>query len=280
VSSTGIANDPLRKLYAYGGEINTKPCASVSEQVMHIADIIKALEEQGPEPIVNYRSNMHIHIRVPGLKDDLATLKKMYAYFQKYYAYIFSVVEPIPVPIRHADKPHEHYVWECKRYQRRLKSHQYMHSHQSQRQAAILKAETPQEFFEEHAPLTEKGRMWFFAPRCGINFRQLWEPSETLEFRHFPGTLDLREIHCALQWCKRITMAALADMDPYIVIQSFNWEFPKFPPYEFETEQVYQWTNHDKNARKLVAERLAVLRNKCNIDDMATTSLEVYNCLP
>ena len=78
VSSTGIANDPQGKLYQYGGEINTRPTFSVDEQVEHIAKINKFLRDNGPAPIVNYRSNLHIHIRVPGLNTNLKMLKHLY----------------------------------------------------------------------------------------------------------------------------------------------------------------------------------------------------------
>ena len=70
VSSTGIANDPQGKLYKFGGEINTRPTTSTDEQVEHIARVNKFLRDNGPAPIVNDRSNLHIHIRVPGLKDN------------------------------------------------------------------------------------------------------------------------------------------------------------------------------------------------------------------
>ena len=64
VSSTGIANDPQGKLYSFGGEINTRPTTTADEQVEHIAKINKFLRDNGPAPIVNYRSNLHIHIQI------------------------------------------------------------------------------------------------------------------------------------------------------------------------------------------------------------------------
>ena len=47
----------------------------------------------------------------------------------------------------------------------------------------------------------------------------------------------------------------------------------------FRSEQVYQYTNFDKNSRKVVGERLNALRQRVAIDDMQTTSREVYDII-
>ena len=95
VSSSGIANDPIGELYKYGGEINTKPTKTIQEQIKHIEEINSALD---PKPIVNYRSNLHIHVRVPGLSDDLESCKKLLRYIEQHQLQAFWLVENIPVP--------------------------------------------------------------------------------------------------------------------------------------------------------------------------------------
>ena len=67
VNSNGIANDPKGKLWRFGGEINTRPTSSIEEQ----CDILSQLKMLQPTPKINYRSNLHVHVRVPGLKNDL-----------------------------------------------------------------------------------------------------------------------------------------------------------------------------------------------------------------
>jgi hypothetical protein len=121
VSTTGIANDPLGLLYKYGGEINTKPTDTVKEQIEHIAAINAMLQ---PAPVVNYRSNLHIHVRVPGLKDDLDSCKKLLRYINEFQQQAFDIVETIPVPSKSMLEP-EVYEWALKRMKRRQKSHQY-----------------------------------------------------------------------------------------------------------------------------------------------------------
>jgi len=271
VSSTGIANDPDGKLYKYGGEINTRPTYSIEEQIEHISEINRTL---CPHPLVNYRSNLHIHVRVPGLKDDLEACKKLLRYIDKYQQQAFDIVETIPVPDKNVLTP-EVYEWELKRMKRRMKSHQYKLP--ANRVNAMLNATTTQEFFEEHAPLTAKGRMWYFSPRAGINLRQMWEETNTIEFRHFPGTLDMVEMESCIRWCKNFLYHALFtdDVSPHEFYMEETYVFPKFQPYRFECEQIYQWTNFDTNKKSDITKRLNALRLYVNIDDTENVDAKV-----
>lgn len=274
VSSTGIANDPHGILYEYGGEINTRPTKTIEEQIEHIALVNSSL--YSPKPIVNYRSNLHIHIRVPGLSDDLESCKKLLRYIMNHQQEAFSIVEDIPVPDR-MELTDIEYEWALKRMKRRYRSHQYRLP--ESRTSAMLEATTTQEFYEEHAPLTDKGRMWFFSPRAGINLRQMWEETNTIEFRHFPGTLDMNEMKSCLEWCRAFLDAALNQrhVTPRDISKNSIYTFPKFADYEFETEQIYQKTNFDTNSKKDIADLLSKLRQEIDIDDIEhVTSKEVY----
>jgi hypothetical protein len=143
----------------------------------------------------------------------------------------------------------------------------------------MLAATTPTEFWHEHAHKDAKGNpAWFQCPRAGINLRQLFEETNTIEFRHFPGTMSATEMRSAIRWCHDFLDLALNhdDLPPATLLEKNKYTFPQFEPYEFETEQVYQYTNFDKNSRKVVADRLTAIRQFVNIDDMATSSKEVY----
>ena len=82
----------------------------------------------------------------------------------------------------------------------------------------------------------------------------------------------------AINWCRDFLDLALNhdDVPPVMLLDNNKYTFPQFEPYEFETEQVYQYTNFDKNSRKVVKDRLDALRQRVAIDDMATSSKEVY----
>ena len=278
VSSTGIANDPTGKLYKYGGEINTRPTQRIFEQVEHISLVNKYLAENGPAPIVNYRSNLHIHIRVPGLKDDLPTLKKLLAHIHRYQQEAFDIVETIPVPDINSLSPEE-YVWARKRQLRRHTSHQ--HKLSQTRVDAMLAAETPEEFWHEHAHKNAKGQpAWFQTPRAGINLRQLFEATNTIEFRHFPGTLNSDEMAYSIEWCRDFLDDALNHgFGPAGYASKYKDKFQDFAPYEFYTEQVYQYTNFSSHSRKVVNERLTNLRKHINIDDLNTSSKDVWEVI-
>ena len=273
VSSTGIANDPKGDLYEYGGEINTKPHSTIDDQICHIEEINRTLS---PSPIVNYRSNLHIHIRVPGLHTDLVSLKKLLQYVVTYQEQAFEIVEQIPVPDPRVLSP-EVYEWALKRMKRRKKSHQ--HKLPQKRIDAMMAAKTPQEFYEEHAHRNAKGEpAWFQCPRAGINIRQMFEETNTIEFRHFPGTVDMYEMESCITWCYEFLDAALnhEDRTPMDIYNDRSYIFPKFGEYEYETEQLYQYTNFDKNSRSVVKERLDGLRSLIDIDDLSISSRDIF----
>jgi len=252
VNSNGIANDPIGKVYQYGGEINTKPTITISEQINHIQEIINTLKIK---PSINYRCNLHIHVRVNGLKDDLESCKNLLSYIDNYQQRAFDIVEQIPFPIS-TDKTE--YLWELKRYKRRKKSHQYKLP--SSRVKAMMNATTVEEFYQEHAPNTAKGRMWYFSPRAGINLRQMWEETNTIEFRHFPATLNMDEMRSCLEWCYIFLENALNKGEPpESLVDRFDFKFPKFEKYNFIAEQLYQHTNFDNNSRKIATKRIGML---------------------
>lgn len=272
VSTTGIANDPLGKVYQFGGEINTSPTYTIPEQVSHIQDINNSLSDK----VVNYRSNLHIHIRVPELHNNLEDCKNLLRYVNTYQGEAFGIVETIPIPDKR-NLPKHIYEWELIRYKRRLKSHQFKLP--QNRVKEMLSAKTTKEFYEEHAPLTDKGRMWYFSPRAGINLRQMWEETNTIEFRHFPGTLNMEEMESSIRWCREFLATALnnPDISPREIQGSFK--FPQFAKYEYETEQCYQYTNFDKNNRGKVTSRLTQLRNYIDIDTMETKSVDTFKII-
>jgi hypothetical protein len=274
VSSTGIANDPKGITYQYGGEINTKPFASIDDLVDHIQQIQNCLH---PSAIINYRSNLHIHVRVPGLREDLENCKKLLRYIDTYQQEAFDIVETIPEPSENL--PPEVLLWARKRRNRRHRSHQYKLP--KARVEAALAAKTTTEFFEEQVPMSPKGRM-YITQRAGINLRSLSSTTNTIEFRHFPGTLDAEEMRSAIRWCQNFLDAAL-NWDNFTPTDILNehgpYTFPDFQPYEFETEQVYQWTNVGENSRETVLNRLKYIRQHLDIDDMRTTSAEVYKLI-
>jgi hypothetical protein len=246
VNSNGIANDPTGKLYHLGGEINTPPTSTAQGQ----ASCLYELRQLLPMARINYRSNLHVHVRVPGLKDDLALLKKFQATIHDVMPSILEMIEPIPVPTVDEYPDGEEYQGAMRRYRRRKVSHHtLLPAYRWQLQMA---ASTIEDFFRLEVPHTKNRLpMWHAQPRLCVNLRQLRE-TDTIEFRHFPGTLEQRELVSAICWCRYFVNAVLDDVRPTIMMRSAKaWvDLPTFPPYVHWMEKRYRATVHDGTVSK------------------------------
>ena len=251
VNSNGVANDPLGKTYKYGGEINTRPTNTIAEQVFVIEQIIKKLD---PKPVINYKCNLHIHIGVPALKMDLDMMKQIYTYVYNMDETLFDIIDPMTKPIK---LDNEDSKLESKRYHRNLTSHRKRPT--LKRFAEVMSSKTPQEFFENHATKDKNGKLcWAITPRDGINLRQLWETG-TIEFRHFFGTLDLKEIRSCLIWCSEFLNLAINEptTPPQIILKNNpNLVFPKPTLFDANLQRGYDLTNIAHHNRKQVMENI------------------------
>lgn len=255
VNSNGIANDPSGKTWHYGGEINTPPTDSIEGQI----DCLEEMKEFTlGVATVNYRSNLHLHIRVPGLKDDLVLLKRFQAHIHKWMPKALPVIEPIPEPILGLNASVPEYIFDTpeyqgarRRYRRRKVSHHTLLK--PDRVAGQMAANTIEEFFQREVPWSEKlGKpQWQCQPRLCVNLRQLRQ-TDTIEFRHFPGTMDLNELGAALLWVCFYTEAALNDspIDDLLKMKNTIGLLPKFQPYCHWQEELYRQTCHDGSLPK------------------------------
>lgn len=239
VNSNGIAVDPSGRVYKFGGEILTFPttCASgVSDQLSEF--IVKF-----PEASVNYRSNLHIHVRVPGLRGDLGKLKKLQMYNSRWLPILLPIIEPIPAPLRSEYLDSKEWLGARKRYARRKVSHQrIMPDEIVSRQLA---ASSCTQFFDAEAIYQPTGKLlWATKPRCAVNLRQLLV-TDTIEFRHFPGTCDPLKVFTAVCWCRDYLKAAFDDANALELLQTVYSDkpWPKFHPYIHWMEERFLVTN-------------------------------------
>lgn len=260
VSSTGIANDPKGVLYSKGAEINSAPTKSIHEQLEFFEGLLAA--NLGPK--LNYRTNLHLHVRVPGLAQDVDALKRLLTYINRNQAAIYNAIEPIPVPFPQDYESVEAFRGAQKRYKRRKVSHQYKVPEARVQEA--LSATTPKEFFDAHSKLQANGkRAYGLTTRAGINLLQLQE-TDTVEFRHFTNTLDVRKLASCFVWVAKFIPAALDGASVEELLGEYDYNFPEFVPYVHDMEIGYQYTNFDKNSRKVVAERLEAMRKDLNLE--------------
>lgn len=246
VNSNGIAAQPNPKVYQYGGEINTPPTETIEGQVKCLAIILNQYRNCS----INYRSNLHLHIRVPGLKDDLRMLKQIQEYIHIELSNVIDLIEPIPKGNTAAER---------KREKRRKVSHHTFLTHQ--RLKHQLDAKTVQEFFEREVPATKVGKpMWHAQPRLAVGLRQLLQ-TDTIEFRHFPGTLSLGELERACYWCQQFLHRAINGFDLSSFVQEWDFsEWPSFPDFNFDLEVGYQATaSHNRLKQSEIRENIDII---------------------
>jgi hypothetical protein len=115
-------------------------------------------------------------------------------------------------------------------------------------------SESVEEFFAAEAPEDKKGKpLYHLAIRSAVNLRQLLE-TETIEFRHFPGTLDEHELETCFLWCREYLNAALHTDEPTTLLYRRRFlskrRFPTFPKYVHWMEERYKRTVHDGSVSK------------------------------
>jgi len=245
VNSNGIA---WARDWPFGGEINTPPNRSPEKQCVFLGEILKRY----PECRVNYRCNLHVHVRIPGLSKDLEQLKVLAGFNRFWLPHVLPLVEPIPEPNRLDYSLKEGvYAGARKRYNRRKVSHHTVLS--EERTMAQLHAKTLTEFFEAEVPRTKRTNrpMWYAQARAAVNIRQLLQ-TDTIEFRHFPGTLDAEELLTAVEWCEQYLLCAFNAEDPEVrfVLDYASRPWPIFEPYDHWLEERWLLTNPEKNKDK------------------------------
>jgi hypothetical protein len=247
VNSDGHANSPDGSTWRWGGEINTRPTASVTEQgdiVSHLAMLLN--------PTVNYKCNLHVHCRdsrFGAMLGDVEKLKRFFQYLQDSANFVYTVVEPLPEPRREEFGTIDEFKGALKRWRRNLDSHH--HVLPGSRCSEIMNATTPQEFKDAHASPTSTGsRAWHVAKRPGMNMRSLWKHG-TVEYRHFHGTVSPQKAASAARWCQLFTNEATnfafgeTSIGPRLLYETHGpFDFPQPQPYRHDLQLGFERTKH------------------------------------
>lgn len=253
-NSCGVCNDPKKKITIFGGEINTKPTKTVEEQTDNIIEIFKCLGEQKS---INHTCNLHIHVGVPNLSSDLVALKKLAKYIFENQEEAFLIVEELIEPSRNEYDSEEEYFGARKRFNRRKVSHQNKLSKRILE--LLLSSNSTEEFYHSFAPKDKNGKLqWQTVTRCGINMLQLFNETDTVEFRHFPMTFNPEEIESSIEWCKLFMDSALnSGKKPNQILKENSWmTFPKFKKYDHSIHKIFELTTLGKLSRKEVEKNI------------------------
>lgn len=249
-NTDGFANDPKKELNIYGGEINTDPTFTIKAQLRQIRKIYQSLGKYW----FNHTTNLHIHIRIPGLSTNLKMLKKLQSYIYKYGKEMLDYIEPIPEVDNNLIG--EYYNLAKRRERRRKRSHHWMISEKTYKR--IMNAKTIKEFFEAYYPTTSTGKINYAgATRSAINLVQLYQETDTVEFRHFTNSDNIKELRDSFRFCKKFMIAGLTDWkNPIEIFKEGNYRFTKFWDFDPEIEKRFLLTNVLYNKRKDAIENI------------------------
>jgi len=249
VNSNGVAVDGKGKAYHLGGEILTVPSESAGGPV----DQFDWIMHRWPETTSNYRSGLNIHVRVPGLRDDLSKLKRLQTFIHLAMPELLPIIDPISWPA-----PLINPRMSMKNYKKRLRDH---HTLLSKRRLEVqMKARTPLEFFQAEVVHEETGKFhWAIVPRNCVNLRQLMQ-TDTVEFRHFFMPKTPEELLNATLWCKAFLEEALGNVPSVscyegLLKNRFDGKaWPKCEPYDAWLDEGWHYTSlhNNRNSVELV----------------------------
>ena len=241
VNSNGMANDPTLKKTHLGGEINTRPTDSIQEQVEITRELKQLLD-----PVSYYRANLHVHVGVEGLKEDLDKLKQLFQYTLDNQNYIFFEMLPrvAPTAEQYPNKDDLKLAVNFNRQQ----NYWAKQGVPPNRAEDVLKATTPKEFYDAHFMWNEKlGRRLYHIGICraGINVRAIFKHGTT-EFRIFPGTTDPEQVRDCLEFARQYMEAALYNPTRTAkeIYESREWDFPEWQEFRVDLERGFLATKH------------------------------------
>lgn len=231
-----VCADPLGESPPFGGEINTKPSRTWQDQVDRYFELKSLFDAVGHSPTVGVTAHTHIHCRIPGLRDDIAGLKKLTKYIKENQA---TAIEHVYGFFEHNQMKGAKGAKMYLKFDGGRPMPDYMSDN------IINKATDFDSFIKMHAAGKDgvsMGRPFRFA----INMYAL-KHIDTVEFRLFRGTMDRTELESCFRFVEDFLDAALND-GPTVaeLISEKNY---KFPPMQWDLLQFIGWekTKHPED---------------------------------
>jgi len=231
-----VACDPLGQSPYMGGEVNTKPTKTWSEQTDRIMELHQFFVSHGNTPSSSCVNHGHLHVYVPGLKDDVEALKRLVAYIkdnqhltiQRCYGFL-----------EHSDMKNCAGAKMYLKYDGGRPMPDYMCNN------IITLTDSFERFIKLHAAGKDgvsMGRPFRYA----IN-TYCMKHTGTIEFRCFRSTTHRDEIASQFRFVERFIDAALnggPSVDEIFAADSFS-----FPPFIWNREEYVGWiqTKYDKS---------------------------------
>jgi len=268
----GQAADPLGINPPVGGEINTVPTKTWQKQVEHIFEIYDFFVRNGDNPSAGCVNHGHIHVHIPGLINDIVSLKKLIKYIQKNqqttidHCYQFQELPGVEniSPIYVSAK--QYFKYDCgfgmpddmcnniinlaNNFDEFIMLHNPYYRFEKQN----IKIESKYESYKSQKDnfLNRLGTP--INPRYAINTLSL-KYNKTIEFRCFRSSINRKEVSDSFKFVENFLDCALNDgPDVEEILQRYDYTFPEFN-YDFEmftqwSKTVYNYSRMRKKQRK------------------------------
>ena len=247
----GLAVDPFGINPPVGGEINVMPTDTTDELVDRIMNI-KGLFTWGQCPPSSACVNHgHVHIHVPGLKDDIEGLKHMMKYIKVWQGICNDLYGTHNLDQNDREAIKKDGLTNYLLYDGGRLMPDWMIDN------IVEKAENFDDFIRIHAcgkDGVSRGRPF----RHAINTYNM-KHTKTIEFRCFRSSTNEEEIRNSIEFAANFIEAALTDhRDPREFLV-----FP-FPPFDYDSEMASAWkaTKRESNPKLKVREYHEVINDK------------------
>jgi hypothetical protein len=234
----GVCADPLGIDPPVGGEINVNPTATKEEQVSRIMKILADFKVEGYTPTISPTSHSHIHVYIPGLKDDIDALKRLMKYIKdNQHTMIDSVYGFYEHPEMKACSKAKTYL--------KLDGGRTMPDWQCDN---IINNTTDFESFIFQHQAGKDGVSRGRPIRYGINTYCMKQVG-TIEFRCFRGSLSAQELMHSFDFVEKfLTNALNGGEDVRDILFSKDWNFPKM---QWDLELMQGWVKTKKDPEKV-----------------------------
>lgn len=231
-----IACDPLGVEPPMGGELNVKPTKTREEMVDRIMTLYDFFVKNGNQPSASCVNHGHVHVFVPGLKEDLDALKQLIAYIKQNQAETVPALYGFQehILMKFAKTAKSYLKWDGGRLMP-----DYMCDN-------IINLATDFDHFIKLHAAGKDGVSMGRPFRYAIN-TYCMKHTGTIEFRCFRSSIDRREISDSLKFVEEFVNAALNTGKPVSeILSEYDYKFPKFV-YDSDHYLGWEATKYDKS---------------------------------
>jgi hypothetical protein len=224
----GIAADPFGIDPPFGGEINTVPTKTWMEQIKKINQLIEYFTNLGYPPTISCVQQFHIHVRILNkFRKDIDALKNLISYIKHNQKSFIEITSQFKLDDRMSQSAIDFLRDDGGRI-----AEDSMYDE-------MLKCDSFKDMMEFDRTKTVNN----IIERYGINLKSLVY-NNTLEFRSFRATLNLKEYIYAFSSCENFVLSGLNVSSKPIEEKLVGYQFPRF---EYDHELFYSWEKTKKS---------------------------------